>query len=256
MYQGGGAGGSLNYKITNTLSDTAAENTIYVNTTTAIKQAYFQVSAPTENLSTGDVWFATGTRSPVAMNVVKKGGVYLYPSACQQWNGSAWVSCTAKTFLNGAWVDWQQYLYNEGQIYTDLAGNLTAQSWQPSQYSGNGNALSISKSSSSLTVKQTKSQAQGLAYFTKEIDLTPFSVLHFDGVLTNDAANVSNIQLISGTPTQYAATTSVVASYSIGGTTTDCDISSINQSVLIGVSFLPYYEGTTTYVITSIYLKP
>lgn len=190
------------------------------------------------------------------MNVVKKGGVYLYPSACQQWDGNAWVSCTAKTFLNGEWVDWQQYLYNEGQIYMDLAGDIKSQSWQPSQYSGNGNALTVSQNSSSLTIKQTKSQAQGLAYFTKEIDLSPFSVLHFDGTLTNDTATSSQVRLISGTPTQYAATTSVVASYSIDATTTDCDISSINQSVLIGVSFLPYYEGTTTYVITSIYLKP
>lgn len=253
MYQGG-AGGSLNYKITNTLSDTAAENTIYVNTTIAIKQAYFQVSAPTENLSTGDVWFATGTRSPVAMNVVKKGGVYLYPSACQQWNGSAWVSCTAKTFLNGAWVDWQQYLYNEGQIYTDLAGSIKSQGWGQSQYNDNGNALTVSQGSSALTIAQNSTSNQvGLAYFTKEIDLTPFSILHFDGTVTGGTYQLK-AQLISGAPTSYSATTSTVASYDIS--TTDCDISSINQSVLIGISAIGFYNGTVSYKITSIYLKP
>lgn len=250
---GGGAGGSLNYKITNTLSDTAAENTIYVNTTTAIKQAYFQVSAPTENLSTGDVWFATGTRSPVAMNVVKKGGVYLYPSACQQWNGSAWVSCTAKTFLNGAWVDWQQYLYNEGQIYTDLAGSIKSQSWGLSQYNDNGYALEVTQSASNIKLVSGESNDCGLAYFTKEIDLTPFSILHFDGTVTGGTYQLK-AQLISGTPTQYSATTSTVASYDIS--TTDCDISSINQSVRIGISALGFYNTAVTYVITSIYLKP
>lgn len=121
---GGGGRGSLNFKVVGGTSAPAApaENTIWVNTAADITGWVFSVSAP-ETPAEGMVWFATGTRSPVAVNVLKKNGIWIYPASCQQYISGSWVSKTAKTYKGGAWKDWLYWLYDTGVKKVEFVDN-------------------------------------------------------------------------------------------------------------------------------------
>lgn len=123
----GNGGGGIALKIIRaasalTLPATAAANTIAVITEAEITGWVFSVSAP-ETPAEGMVWFATGTRSPVAVNVLKKNGIWIYPASCQQYVSGSWVSKTAKTYKGGAWVDWICWLYKDGTKEVEFTDN-------------------------------------------------------------------------------------------------------------------------------------
>lgn len=120
----GNGGGGIALKIIRaasalTLPATAAANTIAVITETEITGWVFSATAP-ETPAEGVVWFATGTRSPVAVNVLKKNGIWIYPASCQQYVSGVWVAKTAKTYQSGAWVEWLYWLYDTGSKKVEL----------------------------------------------------------------------------------------------------------------------------------------
>ena len=124
----GGGGGGLNFKVVGGTVQPASpsENMIWVNTSVAITSWVFSTTAPANPVA-GMVWFATGNSSSVTFNAVKKNGIWVYPTACQQYVSGAWVAKTAKTYQSGAWKDWQLTLYKAGTKrvkFTD--GNGTA----------------------------------------------------------------------------------------------------------------------------------
>lgn len=124
----GGGGGGLNFKVVGGTVQPASpsENMIWVNTSVAITSWVFSTTAPTSPAA-GMVWFSTGPISSVAFNAVKKNGIWVYPTGCQQYVSGAWVTKTAKTYQSSAWKDWQLTLYKAGTKrvkFTD--GNGTA----------------------------------------------------------------------------------------------------------------------------------
>lgn len=129
-----GGGSDLNFKVIavaseSALPSSAAENTIAVITTTPITSYVFSSTAPSSPAE-GMVWFATGTTSTVGFNAIKKNGLWVYPTGCQQYVSGAWVSKTAKTYNSGAWVDWDIVLYADGKQYvpwtaTPYEGTIT-----------------------------------------------------------------------------------------------------------------------------------
>ena len=126
----GGGGGGIALKIIRaasalTLPATAAANTIAVITEAEITGWVFSTAAP-ETPAVGVVWFATGTRSPAAVNILKKNGIWIYPASCQQYVSGEWVTKTAKTYQSGAWKDWELWLYNSGDINLALTGGYAA----------------------------------------------------------------------------------------------------------------------------------
>ena len=118
---GGGGGGSLNFKVVGGTSAPAspAENTIWVNTAADITGWAFAPAAP-ETPAEGTVWLKTGLNSPVGFNALKKNGLWVYPTACQQYISGAWVAKTAKTYQSGAWVEWLYWLYDTGSKKVEL----------------------------------------------------------------------------------------------------------------------------------------
>lgn len=124
---GGGDGGSLNFKVVGGTSAPSAptENMIWVNTAADITDWAFSPAAPSSPKE-GMVWLKTEFKSPVAFNVIKKNGLWVYPTACQQYVSSAWVAKTAKTYQNNAWKDWELWLYNSGNVNSALTGGYTA----------------------------------------------------------------------------------------------------------------------------------
>ena len=108
-----GGGGSLNYKV---VGDTSApsnpkENTIWVNTSTAITSHIFSATQPTSPVA-GMVWFNIGTSCAAPINVLKKNDtLMLYPTGCKQYVSNKWTDKTAKTYQNGQLVDWRTYFF-------------------------------------------------------------------------------------------------------------------------------------------------
>lgn len=169
MVGGGGAG--LNLKVVGGTSQPTSpkENTVWVNTDTEINGFAFSSAAPT-NPAEGMVWFKTTIDSPVAMNIDKKNTIMLYPGGCSQYIGGAWVSKTAKTYLNSKWVDWIVYLYNLGDECTSITGG-----WD--DYYDNA-GYSIIKGADYMEIKGVNSQYSGTGSTTNAIDLTKYSTLH------------------------------------------------------------------------------
>lgn len=100
---GGGAG--LNLKVVGgTTQPIGSENTIWVNTSTAINGYAFSATEPQSPVE-GMVWIVVGNTSLAAMNISKKDIVMLYPTACQQYISGAWVKKDAQVYTGGAWYE-------------------------------------------------------------------------------------------------------------------------------------------------------
>lgn len=118
---GGGAGGALNFTVKAyateavLLSDAPKENTIGVITETEVTSWIFSASEPSDPAD-GMVWIVIGTSSAAEFNAAKKNTLMVYPLSAKQYAGDAWAAVTAKSYHNGAWIDWLIFLYNRGEI--------------------------------------------------------------------------------------------------------------------------------------------
>ena len=110
-----GSAPALNFKVRGGVTQPAdpKENAIWVNTDIPITGRVLSVSEPSAP-SEGMVWIITGTKSAVAFNALKKDTLMVYPTACKQYVGGAWVSKSAQSYIGGQWVDWFTYLFMEG----------------------------------------------------------------------------------------------------------------------------------------------
>lgn len=142
---GGGGDGSLNFKVVGGTSAPAApaENTIWVNTAADITGWAFAPAAPSSPKE-GTVWLKTGLNSPVGFNAIKKNGLWVYPTACQQYVSGAWVAKTAKTYQSGAWVEWLYWLYDTGAKKVELRDITSALYGTESTISWGDDAVELS----------------------------------------------------------------------------------------------------------------
>ena len=70
---------------------------------------------------------STGMASQVAFNALKKGGtVMVYPIAAKQMQGGTLVDVTAKSWQDGAWAEWWNgYFLNGNNQYSGVTGGWT-----------------------------------------------------------------------------------------------------------------------------------
>ena len=133
-------GASLNFKVVGgtTQPINPTENTIWVNTSTAIGEWQFSATQPTTRvdgsaLVVGDVWIKTGVNSGGEFNALKKNGIMLYPIACYQRVGSSWAFASSSVYQNGSWKGFFVVLLGDGQNllgshrYMSFGGNGTAE---------------------------------------------------------------------------------------------------------------------------------
>ena len=245
-------GGSLNYEVVNGTStpSSPSENTIWVNTSTAITSHVFSSTKPSSP-SAGMVWFNIGTSSPAAMNVLDDDDkLYVYPIGCMQYVSGAWVSKTAKTYIGGAWVDWIAYLYNSGSTYDTLTGGW--ESFAPLQY-GLGTAT---KNTSNLSVSVTsgaeewKSAAFGT---TKSINLSSYTKLHITASSASGGSGDSCTKFgVTDTKDTSSWNDTPQAVLKSGENT--LDISSVNSGY-IWFGCAQRTTGTKSAVVTKIWLS-
>ena len=112
---GGGGGASLNFSVVGGTSQptSAAENTIWVNTSTNISGWVFSAIQPT-NPTEGMVCFSTDTSSQIFFNALKKNSITVYPKGCTQYVGGAWVHKEFNVYLDGNWKNSRFYLFKDG----------------------------------------------------------------------------------------------------------------------------------------------
>ena len=111
---GGGAGGGLLFTVVGgtTIPSSPKENTVWVNTSTTIKNVYAQVYEPTNPVS-GDVWINTHVTldsngvpivsDALTMAVSESPLIRISAKSGQQWDGSAWKKLPTRVYKNNAW---------------------------------------------------------------------------------------------------------------------------------------------------------
>lgn len=157
---------ALNYRV---VGGTATpgnpkENTIWVNTSDMITDHVFSATAP--EMADGRVWIKTGADSVVRMNVLKKNNVTVYPASCEQCVGGAWIPKLAKTYINGAWVDWMLYLTINGDDSRGTTGGWT----------GTDGCLTFPNGTMNITAQKFGgSVSYGAAYTNNAVDLSHWS---------------------------------------------------------------------------------
>lgn len=154
---GAGGGAPLNFKVVGgtTAPSNAKENTIWINTSTAITSYVFSATQPTNPVA-GMVWIFTGTSSNGAFNVLKKNGIYIYPIYAKQYVSGKWVDKTAKCWQGGKWINWWT-----GDIYVNGVFAVTFNA----RAVGNGAfasavAPSVTNNGTHVTIKPTNTGAQ------------------------------------------------------------------------------------------------
>ena len=114
---GNGGGAALNFKVVGGTTQPASpkENTIWVNTETAVTGWYISLTAPASPAE-GMVWIEEGIQSDTSLNALKKNAAMIFPICAQQYISGAWVDKTTKIYQNGAWIsftDWR-WLIKDG----------------------------------------------------------------------------------------------------------------------------------------------
>lgn len=252
MDSGGNA--SFNFKIVGGTSapSSASENTIWINTSTAITSWIFSTTQPSG--SSGMVWIKTGLYSMNAFNALKKNGIQIYPLNAYQYNGSSWVSKPIKIYQGGAWKTPEVYLYNYDKLgYTwQSVGKAIS-----SDSGGDPVAPTVTTSSSGvMNIDHTETYDgdrynTGIVYITQKIDFSQANTLTFNGVLTtNKEAKYCSRLCIWSNIGEYVSTNLVKEIQAEVNGTVTLDVSTLTGSYYVGFSI---HDTTSTVALN--YLK-
>lgn len=185
----GGGGAGLNFSVVGgTTQPTGKENLIWVNTSTAITSWEFSATEPTAPAE-GMVWFVTGTSATTPINAVKKNGIWIYPTSVYQYIGGTWVDKTAKTYQNGAWVNWGLYLYSLGDEFVDVTNGWQNRAWAyASGYAADLNYSTLTRNNDNLRCYFKSIRGDSLSSVVFEIkndvDVSSYSNLCIDYTMT------------------------------------------------------------------------
>lgn len=150
------------------------EDTIWVNTSTPITDWIFSSTQP--KTSPGRVWFCTGTSSVAKFNALKKNQIQVYPLYAKQCVSDAWQNVTAKSYQNGAWIEWWDGTILAGaNQYESFTGG-----WQTAEGIGTAAAITATGINFTRFVVDNDGTSWAYAITKKKIDLTPYSTLAFD----------------------------------------------------------------------------
>lgn len=170
-------GAELNFEVVGGTSVPASpkENTIWVNTNTAITDWVFSATQP--SAKSGRVWISTGTSSPIEFNALKKNGIQVYPISAKQYVSGAWVDRTAKTYQGDKWENWDVILYDvaQGIENSDLLG--TGGFSFVSRMNGTSFGT-VNKTSDGISMNSGYDAEEIACSHTKIINLSNFSKLH------------------------------------------------------------------------------
>ncbi|MEG1304533.1 MAG: hypothetical protein RSD19_02995, partial [Oscillospiraceae bacterium] len=240
-FKSGGA--ALNFKIIRAesaavLPATAAENTIAVETATDITSWSFGTAQPTARadgsaLVGGELWIQTSIVSECTFNALKKNEIKIYPVACRQYAGGAWVEKTAKTFQGGAWKSWSVMLFHDG-LYDVSVGTMS------------NTPINAAKNAEMAAYGSTTAFGFKVGWSSKKIDLTNKSTVTVNLAkhTTQDSTYLTprpfalGFTDVSGSTTAFPANPAAMVQFSgVIGTVTDKSIT-LDVRALVGEYFM------------------
>ncbi|MEG1180743.1 MAG: hypothetical protein RSD39_01785 [Oscillospiraceae bacterium] len=240
-FKSGGA--ALNFKIIRAesaavLPVTAAENTIAVETATDITSWSFGTAQPTARadgsaLVGGELWIQTSIVSECTFNALKKNEIKIYPVACRQYAGGAWVEKTAKTFQGGAWKSWSVMLFHDG-LYDVSVGTMS------------NTPINAAKNAEMAAYGSTTAFGFKVGWSSKKIDLTNKSTVTVNLAkhTTQDSTYLTprpfalGFTDVSGSTTAFPANPAAMVQFSgVIGTVTDKSIT-LDVRALVGEYFM------------------
>jgi hypothetical protein len=180
----------------------------------------------------GIVWFKTGTQSDGDFNALKKNTIRVYPQAAMQLINGEYVEKTAKTYKDGAWIEWWNgELYTPGNKYEAITGGWVCES----DVAGFGE-VSMKQTDAGLNVTCSSSGGRlGRVRTAKKIDLTGKNKLSLK--LTVDSNFVANTLFATDV---YASAINFTAEASYPFTESTeaiLDISGLNGEYYVGMLF-------------------
>lgn len=152
---------------------TPDENTIWVNTSTAIGNWCVSNTEPSSP-SAGDVWITLKPSISNTINIVESndGAVYLGFGTAWQYISGAWENKDAELYTNGAWQELNFYAYNLGDLCTAETGG-----WE--LYKATNNLNTFEDTYLNHDYKSTSSY-KGIFVTDNTIDVTEYTHIYMD----------------------------------------------------------------------------
>jgi len=242
-----GGGASLNFKVVGgtTQPTSPKENTIWVNTSTAVTGWAFSAEQPASPQA-GMVWFAIGAASDASFNALQKNEIHVYPAQCMQYVSGTWTEKTARIYKAGSWRDLKVWLYKNGDLCEGITGGWVNTPMGPnSSYSTYTGPTTVDYGTSSMTLTQSH-QTGAFHHAKNKIDLTNVNQIIFTiSNMTQSGGKFQNVQARSDLNglglTGAAAKTDLTA----GDLTATIDVSSLSGEYYVGIYM---YNGSTVTV--------
>lgn len=172
----GGGGGGLNLKVVGGTAKPTnpRENTIWVNTTTAITGYVLSPTQP-ETGTEGLVWIKTADTG-VEINVGRKNAVLLHLADGKLYTGGAWTNIDGWVYAGASWTQfaWNRlYLFKDGVDNTELTGGWTGSGWSRSGYS----IGTVTNDGTKLVFGKKSGNGYPVGGTAKQVDLNGFKTI-------------------------------------------------------------------------------
>lgn len=244
-----GGGGGLNLKVVGgtTQPTNPRENTIWINTTTAITGYALSPTQP-ENGTEGLVWLKTADTG-VEINVGKKNPIVLYLSTAKLYTGGKWASVNGFVYVNSVWNQFAQeglMIFNrEEEEYDAIIAKLKNSS-EEGQY--------LKKSDVNPYIRfylWYGSKIERGYYCIAPVDVTNFSVLEVVGYSNTDKMTAFGLSTAAGTKLDAAKQT-----FTTDESVNKVDISNLTGEFYIGFSLKRVNDSTSAEIfVKSVYLR-
>ena len=152
------------------------------------------------------------------------------------------------------------YLLNDGQINTNVAGDIVGEAGKANKYSETHSvAPGIAKQGSQIRIRQDPGENSGYVYFTKKINLTSYSAVSIDVYSDVPASNASGPTFLcwKSLPHYWSEDAVVHRSVNTGGVRKNVgsDISSLSGEYYLGFGIGSSEKETNTIWLYNIILK-
>jgi hypothetical protein len=181
---GVGGGGLLLKVVGGTTQPTSpAENTIWINTSTAIGSVTVAYNAPATPAE-GDVWVKTDNYSSLPLNVSKKDTLIIMPVSVRLYTSGAWADVTVdtKVYTGGSWMELLFIYWQYGAEYADKFVYK----------SGRFNVTESPTQSQKPCVRFQTTQTAGI-YYNAALYFGPIDVTRFNKMTLTCGANVADL---------------------------------------------------------------
>lgn len=243
---GGGGGGGLNLKVVGGTTQPAnpRENTVWINTTTAIT-GYALGPTPPENGTDGLVWLKTADTG-VEINVGRKNAVLLHLADGKLYTGGAWTSMEGWVYVNSAWTQFAReiiVLYKNGVEETELSGGL-------STFVGSSSVASVKKNATNIVTMasyRSSNNTSAFVYPKNKIDFTNLSTVTVNSDwITSRTEGAALIYLAS----KIANNQDVTETFAVAKNANTLDVSKISGEYYLCVGCKSYGTSGAKVVCT------